>query len=72
MKDAYEWVEFQRWLETLGRPCMTGWLRDRSAMYIYSDLSARIGHVVESGIRRQRGHAPDRWYEFTEDGSLLS
>jgi hypothetical protein len=72
MKDAYEWVEFQRWMETLGPVCMSGWLRDHSAMYIYSDLSARLGHVVESGIRRRSGHEPDRWYEFNEDGSILS
>jgi hypothetical protein len=72
MKDAIEWVEFQRWMETLGPPCMSGWLRDHSAMYIYSDLRARIGHVIESGIRRRGGHEPDRWYEFTEDGSTLA
>lgn len=66
MKDAFEWVEFQRWMETLGPVCMSGWLRDHSAMYNYSDLSARIGHVVESGIRRRSGHEPDLWYEFND------
>ncbi len=66
MKDAFEWVEFQRWLLTLGPLCMSGWLRDHSAMYSYSDLSARIGHVVESGIRRRSGHEPDLWYEFND------
>src|SRR6185503_2243679 len=49
MSDAFQWVEFQRWMATLGPVCMSGWLRDHSAMYNYSDLSARIGHVVESG-----------------------
>jgi hypothetical protein len=62
MKDAFEWVEFQRWMATLGPVCMSGWLRDQSAMYNYSDLSASIGHFVESGIRRLSGHVPDRWY----------
>jgi catechol 2,3-dioxygenase-like lactoylglutathione lyase family enzyme len=71
MKDALEWVEFQGRMETLGPVCMSGWLRDHSAKYIYSDLSARLGHVVESGIRRRSGHEPDRWYEFNENGSLL-
>jgi hypothetical protein len=72
MKDAFEWVEFQRWMATLGPVCMSGWLRDHSAMYNYSDLSARLGHVVESGIRRRSGHEPDRWYDFNEDGSTLA
>ncbi len=69
MKDAFEWVEFQRWMATLGPVCMSGWLRDHAAMYNYSDLRERLGHVVESGIRRRSGHEPDLWYQFNEDGS---
>jgi hypothetical protein len=71
MEDVMQWVEFQRWMETLGPVAMQGWLRDHAAMYIYSDLSARLGHVVESGIRRRAGHEPDLWYQFTEDGQRL-
>ena len=62
--DAYEWVEFCKWIETLGPTCMSGWLRERTAMYNYSDLTRRLGHVVESGIRRAGGGEPDFWHEF--------
>ena len=63
-KDAIEWVDFSQWIETLGPTCMSGWLRERTAMYNYSDLTARFGHVVESGIRRAGGREPDFWHEF--------
>lgn len=67
MKDAIEWADFHKWMATLGPVCMQGWLRDHAALYVYSDLSERLGHVVESGIRRRRGHEPDLWYEFPEE-----
>ena len=50
---------------------MSGWLRDRTAMYNYSDLSARLGHVIESGIRRAGGQEPDFWHEFVVEKGLL-
>ena len=56
--------DFSQWIETLGPTCMSGWLRERTAMYNYSDLTARLGHVVESGIRRAGGREPDFWHEL--------
>lgn len=66
IKDAFQWVEFNQWLDGLAPTCMSGWVRDHSGMFIYKDTTALLGYVIEIGIQSNTRHEPDLWYDFSQ------
>ncbi len=70
--DWDEWLRTNAWLDdNFGAPtCMSGWLRNKSALFRYKDTRASLGYVTEiSAPRRDNGPrkawAPDYWYDFS-------
>ncbi|HET6523092.1 hypothetical protein [Sphingopyxis sp.] len=71
MADWAEWEKFSEWLlEDMDAPvCMSGWLRDKVALFEYHDLRPRLGYVVELVAPLmphcpKKPWAPDYWYDF--------
>jgi hypothetical protein len=71
MKSWDEWERINGWLgNDFGAPtCMSGWLRNHSALFHYQDTRKRLGYVTEiSGPRNGpagKGWQPDYWYDFS-------
>jgi hypothetical protein len=72
MADWDEWEGIQRWLgDDFGAPtCMSGWLRNHSALFHYQDTRKSLGYVTELSAPRttavgQKGWQPDYWYDFS-------
>jgi hypothetical protein len=71
VEDWPEWEALNKWMaDDLDAPtCMSGWLRNRSALFQYQDTRKSLGYVVEihaprpQGVARMRS-APDYWYDF--------
>lgn len=69
-----EWEAINGWLDTkMAAPtCMSGWLRNHSALFHYKDTRATLGFVTEIGGPRKtsdgapsKGWQPDYWYDFS-------
>jgi hypothetical protein len=72
MADWNEWEGINRWLgDDFGAPtCMSGWLRNHSALFHYQDTRKTLGYVTEISAPRtttvaQKGWQPDYWYDFS-------
>lgn len=74
MESWEQWGTINAWLdEKMEAPtCMSGWLRNHSALFHYKDTRKRLGYVVEiSGPRKatngapSKGWQPDYWYDFS-------
>jgi hypothetical protein len=69
--DWDEWERINGWLSgDFGAPtCMSGWLRNHSALFQYQDTRKRLGYVTEISAPRkvaaQKGWQPDYWYDFS-------
>jgi catechol 2,3-dioxygenase-like lactoylglutathione lyase family enzyme len=69
MKDVYDWVDFNKWLdEDLQVPtCMSAWLREHTRLSVWRDTTPLLGFVIEYGIQAGRGRPADFWYDFSEE-----
>jgi hypothetical protein len=72
LADWGEWERTIRWLgDDFGAPtCMSGWLRNHSALFHYQDTRKSLGYVTEISAPRktagpQKGWQPDYWYDFS-------
>jgi hypothetical protein len=70
MEEWSEWDAVNRWLDAMGAPtCMSGWLRNHSALFHYQDTRRKLGYVTEIHPPREPGKggrwAPDYWYDFS-------
>lgn len=70
--DWDEWLRTNAWLDdSFAAPtCMSGWLRNKSALFRYKDTRTTLGYVTElSAPRRAPGPRkrwpPDYWYDFS-------
>lgn len=71
-----DWGEWERTISWLGQSfdaptCMSGWLRNHSALFQYQDTRRRLGYVTElvaprpPGAGPSRRSHPDYWYDFS-------
>jgi hypothetical protein len=66
-----EWEALNAWLaRDFDAPtCMSGWLRNKAALFQYQDTYNRLGYVTEIHAPRPPGKpmrwAPDYWYDFS-------
>lgn len=70
-----DWEEWERNIGWLGSgfdapTCMSGWLRNHSALFHYQDTRKRLGFVTELSAPRRapgppKGWQPDYWYDFS-------
>jgi hypothetical protein len=70
MEEWSEWDAVNQWLDSMGAPtCMSGWLRNHSALFHYQDTRRKLGYVTEIHPPREPGKggrwAPDYWYDFS-------
>jgi hypothetical protein len=72
VEDWKEWDALNGWLDgSFAAPtCMSGWLRQRSALFQYQDTRKSLGYVVEIHAPKPEGApktrwAPDYWYDFS-------
>ena len=71
LADWDEWERINAWLgKDFGAPtCMSGWLRNHSALFHYQDTRKRLGYVTEISAPRKtaagKGWQPDYWYDFS-------
>jgi hypothetical protein len=72
MENWDEWERTNGWLdERFGAPtCMSGWLRNHSALFRYKDTRRKLGYVTEISAPRtdsgpRKAWAPDYWYDFS-------
>src|SRR5262249_29537730 len=66
MKAWSEWEAVNDWLAAMDAPtCMSGWLRNHSALFHYQDTRRKLGYVTEIHPPREPGKggrwAPDYW-----------
>lgn len=70
------WEQWERTIAWLGDAfdaptCMSGWLRNHTALFQYQDTRKRLGYVTELVAPRPAGAAPskrsqpDYWYDFS-------
>jgi hypothetical protein len=72
MADWDEWIRTNSWLDDFFETptCMSGWLRNRSALFRYKDTRRKLGFVTEIGAPKRvddgppKRWAPDYWYDF--------
>ena len=74
MEEWSEWDAVNQWLDSMGAPtCMSGWLRNHSALFHYQDTRRKLGYVTEIHPPREPGKAgrwaPDYWYDFSAKAS---
>jgi hypothetical protein len=72
MADWAEWERTNVWMdERFGAPtCMSGWLRNKSALFHYKDTRQKLGFVTELSAPRRtdapvQRWQPDYWYDFS-------
>jgi len=70
--DWAQWEALNTWLanDFQAPTCMSGWLRNRTALFQYQNTSKSLGYVTEIVAPPQPGKkfggpsAPDYWYDF--------
>jgi hypothetical protein len=73
VKDWPEWEALNDWLANrfAAPTCMSGWLRNKAALFQYQDTREKLGYVVEIHAPKppdqpKKMWAPDYWYDFSD------